>query len=111
QIAQERSMRNLELFVFDWLNKSLSLSELYEYAEFYQLDLSHYEQVILLQTEHSKSLDSENVKRFIRLWDEKEDALFVRWGQGKFLLLDCYRPKEQLQIKLGQFLEVNHPFL
>src|SRR5690625_3157189 len=48
QMAQEKMARNMELFVFDWLNNNLSEQELIERGQFFNLEVQNYRQVIYL---------------------------------------------------------------
>src|SRR5699024_7925820 len=49
QMMQEKMARNLELFVFDWINENLDPDLLVERSEFFNIDLTKYTQVISLQ--------------------------------------------------------------
>lgn len=106
QMAKERYLRNLELFVFDWLNHSIPMEELNKYSDFYSINLSFYRQAMLFYTPEVPSLASNDVERLRHLWDREGDAIIIRWGQGKLLLIDCFRDRQQLNVKLPQFIEV-----
>lgn len=106
QMAQEKMARNMELFVFDWLHNNLSEQELMERGQFLNLDIQKYSQVIYLShpiTHHL--LSYKDIVFLQRQWDYQESALFIRWGQGKILIVDQARERELLQRKIVTFLQ------
>lgn len=105
QIAQEKTLRNLELFVFDWINQRTTIAELHTYSDFHQIDLPFYEQVIVLHASSIQSLTTEDMMALQKQWDPKGKAIVIRWGQATILIVDHYLGKAQLHVKIAQFLE------
>lgn len=105
QMMQEKMARNLELFVFDWINGNLNPDLLMERSEFFNIDLTKYTQVISLQIPSTAdNLSYKEILLLKRAWDNDEDALFVRWGQGKLIIIDKGYPKGELLEKINYFL-------
>jgi carbohydrate diacid regulator len=106
QMDEEKQARDLEFFVFDWLHQTGSRKTVEERSKFFGIQMEKYERVILFQlpdpqVHHFSHRVMGSVKR---LWDDRGDALFIRWGQERLLVLDQKRPKTVLMNKLQQFL-------
>jgi|SRR5699024_10661784 len=103
KINQEKQMRDLEFFVFDWLYDVESQQDLKERANFLQLNFLSYHQVILCKSyEKNYDLSYQDIEFFRMFWDQKGDTLVVRWGQNKWLLIVKDMEKEVLKSKLAQ---------
>lgn len=94
RITEENMLRNIELFVLDWVNETLSLKELKEYSTIYQIDLNKIEQVTIMYSEDVKEITTEVLKELKSMWPKV--ALLVRWGQGRILVLHPYVEKSHL---------------
>lgn len=101
QLAVESFSRNIELFVFDWLTESLDEKQIAEYSDFYQVNLTQFKRIILCEVESVKELTTEQMERLRLNW--YEEALFIRWGQGKFIIVTQSAPQDQLKKKLHHF--------
>lgn len=106
QMTQEKKARNLELFVFDWINDNMETEHLIERSNFFNIDLHKYEQIICLQIPAPiDHLSFKDILLLKRIWDSSEDALFARLGQGRLIIIDTGYRKEELYDKLVYFLE------
>ncbi|MDY0394374.1 helix-turn-helix domain-containing protein [Virgibacillus halophilus] len=105
QMDQEKQARDLEFFVFDWLHHRGDLQTLMERSEFFQIQMDLYSQVVMFRAgDNVLGLSYQDVKALRRMWDQKGDALFVRWGQGRLLLLIKDISKCRLEQKLKKFM-------
>ncbi|MFD2044573.1 CdaR family transcriptional regulator [Ornithinibacillus salinisoli] len=107
QTNQERQARELEFFVFDWLNSKEVSKSLIERSHFFNIQMNQYERVVVLKTEQSAlQLSYKDINLLKTAWDQKGDTLFIRWGQDKILMLltDSYE-KCGLYHKLDKFLK------
>lgn len=102
QMTQEKKARNVELFVFDWLNEVIHGETLLERGEFFRLSLPSYEQVISLHIPTvNDQLSYKDITELREVWDRKEKAIVVRWGEGKLLIIDHHSEREVLLQKLA----------
>ncbi|SHG07220.1 CdaR family transcriptional regulator [Ornithinibacillus halophilus] len=84
----ERQARELEFFVFDWLNNKEKDQSIKERSQFFNIHLENYERVVVLQTRGSSlQLSYKDINRLRTAWDQKGDTLFIRWGQDKILII------------------------
>lgn len=106
QMTQEKMARNLELFVFDWIHGNVSRDVLIERGEFFNLDVVKYSQVISLHIPFTTNdLSYKEIISLRTQWDQKGEAIFVRWGQGKLLIIDKEYERNALSKKINVFLE------
>ena len=104
QMTQEKMARNLELFVFDWLNEIIKGDTLLARGEFFQLPIESYHQVISIHLPDATSqLSYKDIIELRIAWDRKEQAIFVRWGEGKLLIIDQQYEKDTLLRKIQGF--------
>ncbi len=104
QMTQEKMARNLELFVFDWLNEIIKGDTLLARGEFFQLPIESYRQVISIHLPDATSqLSYKDIIELRIAWDRKEQAIFVRWGEGKLLIIDQQYEKDILLRKIQGF--------
>lgn len=107
QMTQEKMARNLELFVFDWINDILPVPLLKERATFFNIQLNAYSQVISFHFPFTTGdLSYKDILVLRTNWDQKKFAIFVRWGQGKLLIIDRKYNRNNLKIKLKNFLKI-----
>lgn len=112
QMAQERMALNLEHFIFDWIYASTSLDLLIERSKFFNIELSKYRQVISLHTLSTiNHLTYKEIHRLKDLWDNNQNALFIRWGQGKVIIIDIGYDEATLYRKINQFLKYSETIL
>lgn len=106
QMTEEKISRNLELFVFDWINGNVSQNILTERSKFFNINLSVYRQIICIEILSSpmENLSYKELLSLKRIWDQNQDAIFVRWGQGKLIIVDVGYSKQQLLKKINNFL-------
>lgn len=106
QMNQEKQARDIEFFVFDWLHHKADSQTLSERAEFLQIDRHAYSQVILFKTQKTEiHLTYQDMKSLRLLWDQKGDALIVRWGLGRWLLIVKDISSKTLNQQLRKFME------
>lgn len=106
QRDKENQARNLELFVFNWLNHATSKENLLESSNFFKIDMQAYKQVILFKTEDTTiNLSYQDISFLRTLWDQKKDGVFVRWGEGRWLLLVKDLPENMLNERLKYFIK------
>src|SRR5690625_157699 len=104
QMTQEKMARNLELFVFDWLNEIIKGDTLLARGEFFQLPIESYHQIISIHLPDATSqLSYKDIIELRIAWDRKEQAIFVRWGEGKLLIIDQQYEKDILLRKIQGF--------
>lgn len=105
QISQEKLARNMELFVFDWLNGTIQDEFLLERADFFRLPIKAYQQVISIHIPNAvQHLSYKEIIELRKAWDQKKRAIIVRWGEGKLLIIDREYKHEKLSMKLKNFL-------
>ncbi|MDY0404393.1 sugar diacid recognition domain-containing protein [Virgibacillus sp. 179-BFC.A HS] len=105
RLDQEKQARDLEFFVVDWVNQSNDLQTLAERGKFFNINIDTFQQAIMFQaSDPTMNLSYRQLATLRTLWDQKGDAIFVRWGQGKWLLLDKPSPTHMLRQRLKQFL-------
>lgn len=105
QMNEETMLRNLELFVFDWLQGNLGKSELVERSELYNLTIQRYSQVIMIRTRQTKAFTYNDLSLLKTEWEKQTEALFVRWGQGRLLIIDEYQKQNATNLKLVPFMK------
>lgn len=106
QLADEKKNRNIELFVFDWLNDNLTEQQLYEKSMFFQIDIKKYRQVICVNLPMKiDEFSMEEIDAFRQVWNGQNDALFVRWGRGRLVIIDEGLEREKLKEKLNALVE------
>ena len=104
QMTQEKMARNLELFVFDWLNEIIKGDTLLARGEFFQLPIESYHQIISIHLPDATSqLSYKDIIELRMAWDRKGQALFVRWGEGKLLIIDQQYERDNLLRKIKGF--------
>ncbi|MCU9613498.1 helix-turn-helix domain-containing protein [Caldibacillus lycopersici] len=104
QTNRERQARELEFFVFDWLNAKQVTESLVERSSFFSINMEQFVQVIIIKTNYSRlQLTYENIKQLKFLWGKENETLFIRWGQDKLLILTSLLEKKRLKQKLQQF--------
>jgi len=110
QMTQEKNARNIELFASDWLHQTIQGDTLLARANFFQISIESYEQVIHIYTPGvNNQLLYKDIIELRKAWDQKGKALFVRWGEGKLLIIDQYESQEKLSQKLERFqIEMVH---
>lgn len=112
QMSQERMALNLEHFIFDWIHNSISLDLLIERSEFLNIDLSKYKQVISLHTVSTmNNLTYKEIHRLKEMWDNNQNALFIRWGQEKIIIIDIGYESNVLYNKITQFIRHSETIL
>jgi len=105
QMTQEKMARNLELFVFDWIYENIEPYLLLERSEFFNIDVTKYNQVISLHMiSTTDNLSYKEILNLKRAWDNDQDALIIRWGQGKLIIIDVGYERYVLQKKILHFL-------
>src|SRR5699024_11840258 len=74
------------------------------------ISIESYEQVIHIYTPGvNNQLLYKDIIELRKAWDQKGKALFVRWGEGKLLIIDQYESQEKLRQKLERFqIEMAH---
>lgn len=106
QMTQEKMTRNIELFVFDWINENIPEDLLLSRSDFFNLDIKKYSQIISIQFPFTgDDLSYKDINFFRTQWDQKGIALFIRWGQGKLLIIDQAHDKKTLHSKINTFLK------
>src|SRR5690625_2324327 len=109
QMNLEKQARDLEFFVYDWLHRKADAQSLMERAEFFHINIEAYHQVILCEVkEKDVHLTYQDIESIRMLWDQKGDALIVRWGLGKWLLIVKDISDKTLKQQLKQFIQVVH---
>lgn len=105
QITQEKMARNLELFIFDWIHDNVQKELLLERSEFFNIDIKKYSQIIILYVPFTTNhLSYKEILALRELWDFELEALFVRWGQGKLVIVDKEYNQTSLENKIQSFL-------
>lgn len=104
QMTQEKIARNLELFIFDWLNQMITEETLIARGEFFQLPIKSYQQVISIHLPYASGhLSYKDILSLRMAWDGKKHAIFVRWGEGKLLIIDHQYERHTLLRKIKDF--------
>ncbi|WP_121640446.1 sugar diacid recognition domain-containing protein [Virgibacillus sp. Bac330] len=88
RINQESKARDVEFFIFDWLNQTSSYTSLVERSKFFHINMEAYKQVVVFK--RKELLTGFSYHRFEKLksaWDDFVGALFVRWGQDRIVML------------------------
>lgn len=88
RINQESKARDLEFFIFDWLNHTGSYASLVERSKFFHIEMETYKQIVVFKRKQLETGFSYH--RFEKLksaWDYSINALFVRWGQDRIVML------------------------
>lgn len=112
QMTQERMAINIEHFVFDWVNENPEIDVLHERGEFLNIDITKYKQIISIHISSTTNhLSYKEMSQLKNLWDENQDALFVRWGQGKIIIIDVGHDEAILERKLKNFLNYSQSIL
>lgn len=107
QMMQEKMARNLDLFVFDWIHDNVKKDELLERSKFFNIDVKKYSRIISLHIPFTTNhLSQKEILALKGLWshEDGEDALFVRWGQGKLIIVIQAYERESLERKIKIFL-------
>lgn len=106
QISQEKLARNMELFVFDWLNGTIQADFLLKRAAFFRLPIKTYKQVISIHIPYVMNhVSYKEIHALRKAWDQKKQAIIVRWGEGKILIIDRAYNHDKLLTKLKTFLQ------
>ncbi|WP_156857917.1 sugar diacid recognition domain-containing protein [Oceanobacillus sp. AG] len=107
QTDRERQARELEFFVFDWLNSKEITKSLIERSNFLGINIKKYNRVAILRGDQSAlSFTYKDINLLKVAWDYEGDTLFIRWGQNKILmLLTKQHDNEKLRRKLSIFLK------
>lgn len=88
RMNQESKARDLEFFIFDWLNHTGSYASLVERSKFFHIEMEAYKQIVVFKRKQLETGFSYH--RFEKLksaWDHSINALFVRWGQDRIVML------------------------
>lgn len=105
QITREKIARNLELFMFDWINDDVPAESLIERGKLYNIDVRKYNLVISIHIPlPTSNLSYKEISLLRTHWDQKGDAIFVRLGQGKLLIIDNNNDRNNLKDKIEVFL-------
>lgn len=111
QLSLEKRARNLELFIYEWLHGNLTEEQIIEQGDFFNIDVTKYRQVICLRYPNKKKYFSyEDIEEMKKCWNTNEEAIFVRWGREKIVILDIGYEREKLERKLKTFLEKTKSF-
>lgn len=106
QMTKEDMARNLEFFAFDWLSGDLPEITLIEKAEFFNVKIKEYEQVLSFYMPKLKNnLTYRDLMRLRTWWDDKKRAIFLRLGQGKIVVIDKGYKKSVLKDKINSFVK------
>lgn len=106
QMNQERKIRELEFFIYDWLNSKEIDHSIIERGSFFRIQIKNYEQVIIMRLLNSfENLTVNELNLLKKLWGDENDTLFIRWGQNKILILTKGYIKELLRNKLETFIK------
>ena len=104
QMTQEEAARNIEIFALDWMNGELDEHTLIEKGEFFNIDIRAYEQVIsFYMPSMNNNVTYRELIRLKTLWDDQEVAVFLRWGQGRILIIDKGYETSALREKIKYF--------
>lgn len=104
QMTQEEIARNIEIFALDWMNGELDEHILIEKGEFFNIDIKDYGQVISFYMPSIKNnLTYRELTRLKTIWDDQAVAVFLRWGQGRILIIDKGYEKSALRKKIKYF--------
>lgn len=109
QMTQEEVARNLEIFALDWLSDDVDVTKeaLQERGDFFNINIQEYEQVFYLYMPGIETnLSYRDLSRLKTWWDGQERAIFLRWGQGRILIVDKKYKKEKLRRKLKDFIRI-----
>ena len=72
----------------------------------YSIDVRKYNLVISIHISlTNNNLSYKEITLLRTQWDQKGDAIFIRWGQGKLLILDKDYDRDKLNNKIEVFLE------
>lgn len=105
RINQESKTRDLEFFIFDWLNHTGDFSQLLERSDFLHIDMFSYDQVVVFKCDYLKiNLTYNQLEMVKKLWSSTINALFIRWGQEKIVMLLEAVEKDRLTEKLLSFI-------
>lgn len=106
QMTKENMARNIELFVFDWINENITEELLLRRSDFFNIDIKKYSQVISIHFPFTgKDLSYKDIDFLRKHWDQSGDAIFIRWGQGKLLIIDKAHSRKVLYAKINSFLK------
>src|SRR5699024_10228434 len=109
QMNLEKQDRDLEFFVYNCLLLRADAKSLLERAEFLHSNTAAYSQVIICEVkEKDVHVTYQDIESLRMLWDQKGDALIVRWGLGKWLLIVKDILDKTLKQQLKQFIRVVH---
>lgn len=111
QMTQERKALILEHFVFDWVNGDVDIDVLFERSKFLNIDITKYKQIISIHVELTNHISYKELSQLKRLWDDDQDALFVRWGQGKIIVVDVGCEQPVLERKIKNFINYSQSIL
>ncbi len=94
----ELESRALETFVFDWLHINEKTPEFVKRAEHLNIDLNLERQVVMGFIKSETEIPLRDISNHLQQSSFlKENEIFVRWGNERFLLLLTDRSKEQTQ--------------
>lgn len=106
QMNQERQIRELEFFIYDWLYSKEINESIIERGKFFRIQIKNYEQVIIMKLLNSyENLSVNELHLLKKLWGDENGALFIRWGQNKILIITKRYIKELLRNKLVSFIQ------
>ncbi|CDQ42020.1 Sugar diacid regulator [Virgibacillus salexigens] len=106
RINQESKMRDIEFFIFDWLNHTIDLTSLDERSNFLQINMYQYHQVIVLKSKETHfNLSYHQLEMVKNIWDYTIEVLFIRWGQDRIVMLIEDIDQYRLSKKINYFLE------
>ena len=102
KINEENHARELEFFIFDWLNTESINESLLNRSQFYNINIYNIERVVLFNME--KSAIQFSYRDLLKsIWSSSKEGLFIRWGQNKLLLLLEQYERDELEAKLNKF--------
>ncbi|MDV2582223.1 CdaR family transcriptional regulator [Alkalibacillus haloalkaliphilus] len=103
RLDEERQAREVEFFIFDWLNSDQITKDMTEKSNFYNLSMYSYERVIVLDTKDKDyHFTYKEIKMLKDLWDLRQ-TLIIRWGQDRVLFLIEQEEELVLKSRLKRF--------
>lgn len=102
---QGEKVRELELFVFDWLTSTIQDERFIERAVILGIEVELYKQVAVIEATKTRNRFSiQDVDHLLALQYVHPFAKMIRWGQGKVLVLLPEMNQGKLRIELEHLL-------